>query len=798
MISYRNTTSYKATSVKKWFLSTYILLIFICSGVCQELAVEIRITTDDFPQDISWEIVGPFSETVRSESLRDCGAFTTCSFNVQLDSRFCHSFIIRDRFGDGIENGRYLVYVDGSLVVDSVLGGESAQHDINCGRGESCSEAIQLNLPIPPFEKIKAPKNKDYWFTLTPEEFGLYRITTCVNLISGQGYPDTKLWIYETCDRDIIREGAEGAIAFSDDFIQCEPASAFHYFPLDEGVDYYIRVRRDNDPVDLDSIEVKFIKLPSIHGCTDPLSCNYNPYANIDNGDCVYGDCAPDLSLDEVELQNSVVVDTIFSNDECLVAEGCLKGPGDREVIRFTTKIDNIGNTDYILGSPEADIANFSNNNCHGHWHQDGYAEYLLFDGSGVPEPIGFKTGFCVLDLDCEGKIPKYICSYMGITAGCSDIYSSEIECQWIDITDVEDGIYTLVVRVNWNRFSDIRGFSEATFDNNWGQVCFKLDRSSGQTILEQLDSCPEYQDCRGFTYGQTTMDCEGVCGGTAHFGDLDGSGELTMDDIFPYMSMLENGNTSASVCFDLDDSGDLSIYDAVLAYECADATLNIQSTPFHNHCTFPGGFLNEQNSVTLRMANHDEENRTFEIEILGNQDDLTGLQIELDGMVIESVEKMYDDVADYLVSSTRNIYILHGSSKLQRSNDYKKLVKVKYNDADNICISENSIVIDAAYNRVRTIVTENCISTSTQEITDNNLGIQIYPNPTQDYLFVNADQIDLEAIQIFDAKGNRVFNQSNINQSLSLNVSQLVEGVYFIKLTSNNGKQYSKKIIKY
>jgi hypothetical protein len=51
----------------------------------------------------------------------------------------------------------------------------------------------------------------------------------------------------------------------------------------------------------------------------------------------------------------------------------------------------------------------------------------LLYDQLGNPMPqIGFKNGFCVLDLECSGGgTAKYGCGNMGITAGCGDIYSS-------------------------------------------------------------------------------------------------------------------------------------------------------------------------------------------------------------------------------------------------------------------------------------------------------------------------------------------------------------------------------------
>ena len=52
------------------------------------------------------------------------------------------------------------------------------------------------------------------------------------------------------------------------------------------------------------------------------------------------------------------------------------------------------------------------------------------------------------------------------ISAGCADIYSAALACQWIDITSVPDGAYTLRVVTNpRNHVSELR------YDNNSAEV---------------------------------------------------------------------------------------------------------------------------------------------------------------------------------------------------------------------------------------------------------------------------------------------------------------------------------------
>ena len=59
----------------------------------------------------------------------------------------------------------------------------------------------------------------------------------------------------------------------------------------------------------------------------------------------------------------------------------------------------------------------------------------------------GAKQAFCLLDVQqyVPGSPPaRYNCGFQGITAGWADIYTSGLDCQWIDVTGVAEGDYTL------------------------------------------------------------------------------------------------------------------------------------------------------------------------------------------------------------------------------------------------------------------------------------------------------------------------------------------------------------------
>ena len=61
------------------------------------------------------------------------------------------------------------------------------------------------------------------------------------------------------------------------------------------------------------------------------------------------------------------------------------------------------------------------------------------------------------------------------------------MSCQWIDVTEVQDGTYYLVVRANYDFIPDALGRSENSYENNHAAVCINLDRSSGELVVESV-----------------------------------------------------------------------------------------------------------------------------------------------------------------------------------------------------------------------------------------------------------------------------------------------------------------------
>jgi hypothetical protein len=158
----------------------------------------------------------------------------------------------------------------------------------------------------------------------------------------------------------------------------------------------------------------------------------------------------PDLFVDGSAIE-PVFTDIMVAADSCLLLEGCVDGTGWRTIMRFDTVTPNIGSDDLALGVPanEPDVFHYSD--CHEHYHFDEYAHYELSDGDGLVA-TGHKQAFCLIDLfpwAWEGEMGTYDCGNQGISRGWSDIYQSDLPCQWIDVTDVAPGDYMLHVELN-------------------------------------------------------------------------------------------------------------------------------------------------------------------------------------------------------------------------------------------------------------------------------------------------------------------------------------------------------------
>jgi hypothetical protein len=184
----------------------------------------------------------------------------------------------------------------------------------------------------------------------------------------------------------------------------------------------------------------------------------------------------PDLQVDGEAAQGSAHVDQeSFDPSSCEVAEACVRAPGLRTVLRFDGTIQNLGSDDLVIGSP-AGGGLFTTSSCHNVALLKNIMLYELIDPSTQEvvsveneQVVGRKQGFCMMDivqLNASSPQGKYDCTNQGITRGWADVYDSNLECQFLDVTGVPAGDYTLRLTVNPDGL-----FQESDYSNNTVEV---------------------------------------------------------------------------------------------------------------------------------------------------------------------------------------------------------------------------------------------------------------------------------------------------------------------------------------
>jgi hypothetical protein len=78
-------------------------------------------------------------------------------------------------------------------------------------------------------------------------------------------------------------------------------------------------------------------------------------------------------------------------------------------------------------------------------------------------------------------------------------------------------------------------------------------------------------------------------------------------------------------------------------------------------------------------------------------------------------------------------------------------------------------------------------------QVNEQMIAYKIYPNPTSDFIFINT-QNQIKGVSIYNVVGQKMESKLDNNK---INVSNLVNGTYFIKITAQTGSFQTSKFIK-
>jgi hypothetical protein len=783
---------------KLYILFSFLFYSQFVSAQCtspDSTKVTIYITTDSFFKETGWIL---FSLKGAQYSISQAGnyteAFKTYKYNYCIPKSECMKFTLLDKDGISYPGGVRIV-VNKDTVAYVTYADKVDVTYFNCNQGETCGTPKSITTGS------YTTTYKDHYYNFQPEKDGFYKITTC----DTANTCNTKIWVYEECRTFNPLDNKLQTILFNDD--ACGKKAEIPQAILDKTRNYIIRIGGDNCAGNL---KWSLDYIGPVKGCRDSASCNYNYLATEDGAACIPQNTAacsgPDLVISASAIIKSLTWGRENANfNPCLVNEGCLKGFGWRNVLKFDSYISNIGDQDYFIGKVLANPTQFVWDACHQHYHYKGYAEYLLFDDKGKRIPIGFKAGFCVTDFDClDAGNMKYSCSNMGLSVGCTDIYERELPCQWVDLTDVPSGKYTLVARVNWDNSPDRLGRMESRSDNNWAQICLELKRNSKDSLWYVLDTtnCSVWKDCKGVAYGNTLVDCEGNCGGKAISGDFDNNKILDIQDVKQYVQAALNNNLTTTFCNDLNADNRISVTDASLLASCIasgkkHAHLGAGNT--HDHCVFPVQAVNKLDTVFFSIQNYNPVGKYFDIGVRNNTKEVNAYQLKMSNVQISKVVSLMDTTKypmKPLATLNKGIVIgiSYEDSVIVKNPTTKPLVRVYFTNTatTDVCIDEISDVTDRNGYTLQGKAEGKCQKVSSdREPILMNLNPIIYPHPIRQEAILEFYNPENErfTFELYDISGRLVQLQTNIfSNQISITSNSLSDGFYVYKLKGEHG----------
>ncbi|KAM8885167.1 protein-lysine 6-oxidase isoform 2-T6 [Spinachia spinachia] len=208
----------------------------------------------------------------------------------------------------------------------------------------------------------------------------------------------------------------------------------------------------------------------------------------------------PDLVPDPDSIQTGSYVQRMpMYSLRCAAEENCLASSSSsshhydtRVLLRFPQRVKNQGTADFLPSTPQYQ---WEWHSCHNHFHSmDDFSLYELLEVDSERRVAeGHKASFCLEDTSCDpGYYRRYACTShtQGLSPGCYDTYNADIDCQWIDISDVSPGKYVLKVTVN-----PTQQVPESDFNNNVVRCDVQYTGTAAHPLRRILRSDVEIQE---------------------------------------------------------------------------------------------------------------------------------------------------------------------------------------------------------------------------------------------------------------------------------------------------------------
>ncbi len=119
------------------------------------------------------------------------------------------------------------------------------------------------------------------------------------------------------------------------------------------------------------------------------------------------------------------------------------------------------------------------------------------------------------------------------------------------------------------------------------------------------------------------------------------------------------------------------------------------------------------------------------------------------------------------------------------------------YSHFGNLNFNSSTALQNNDFNLLNNLTITGEFVSNVEEVTDAEDSIHVYPNPTDQYLVINGDHLSNADLSIYNAQGNLVLTQSQIDQNQKIDVSELNHGLYFIQAVDNDNNISTARFIK-
>lgn len=105
-----------------------------------------------------------------------------------------------------------------------------------------------------------------------------------------------------------------------------------------------------------------------------------------------------------------------------------------------------------------------------------------------------------------------------------------------------------------------------------------------------------------------------------------------------------------------------------------------------------------------------------------------------------------------------------------------------------------NRVVLVSDFNGTAQVVARSISDVTLSATSFNNIsGLNVYPNPANDFLHITTSANGVKTVTIYDVVGKQVLNTTTANEAI--NVSSLNAGIYMVKITEE-GKTATRKLV--